>query len=258
MTIGTWFAASRRHVVTILACIAAAALPAAAHAQVYSLSGDWSDASNPNGAWTYGTGLSHYAQPSSGPANALNSAAGNGYWGSGTDFFSAPFMLKTTTNGAATGAYNNNDFLAGDVLVHASNTGGPVTITWTAPSAGSIVLASSVWYAHSIVTRSDDIMALLNGNSIGSATVTNGITRANQLALANGMFTVAAGDVVTFSFTKTAGQQFGSIAGISATINFTPRAVSGVPEPAAWMMMILGFGMIGAAVRRGGERIALA
>ncbi|MBS0480143.1 MAG: PEP-CTERM sorting domain-containing protein [Proteobacteria bacterium] len=159
-------------------------------------------------------------------------------------------MLKATTNGAATGAYTNNDFLAGDVLVHSPNSAGPVTITWTAPGAGSIALTSSVWYAHSVVPRSDEAMALLNSTLIGSATVTNGIDRANQLALANGSFTVAAGDVLTFSFAKTAGQQFGSLAGIAATIDFTPRVVAGVPEPAAWMMMILGFGMIGAAVRR--------
>lgn len=254
MGIGTWLAAaarrSRGHLVAMVAGLAALALPAAAQAQVYSLSGDWSNAANPNGAWSYGPGLTHYAQPSTGPANDLNSAAANGYWGSGTDFFSSPFMLKATTNGAATGSYNNNDFLAGDVLVHSPNSGAPVSITWTAPRAGSIALASSVWYAHSIVQRSDEIAALLNGNSIGSATVTNGITRANQLALANGTYAVAAGDVLTFNFTKSAGQTFGSIAGISATINFTPTTVGAVPEPATWATMILGFGMIGAATRR--------
>ncbi len=260
--IGTWLRAatraSRRHILTMMACVAAVGMPAAAHAQVYSLSGDWSDASNPNGAWSYGSGLSHFAQPSSGPANAFNSAAANGYWGSGPDFFSSPFIVKVTSNGSATGAYNDNDFIAGDVVVHSPNSGAPVAITWTAPSAGSIALTSSVWYAHSIVTRSDDILALLNATTIGSATVTNGITRANQLGLANGTFTVAAGDVLTFDFSKSAGQQFGSIAGISATINFTPRAVAGVPEPAAWMTMILGFGMIGAAVRQRRRRPALA
>ena len=254
MTIGNWLAsaarASRQPVLAIVACLSAVGLPAAAQAQVYSLSGDWSDATNPTGAWSYGPGLAHYAQPSSGPANDFNTAAANGYWGSGPDFFSSPFMVKVTSNGSANGAYNDNDFLAGDVVVHSPNSGAPVAITWTAPSAGSIALTSSVWYAHSIVTRSNDILALLNSTTIGSATVTNGINRANQLTLANGIFTVAAGDVLTFDFTKSAGQQFGSIAGISATINFTPTAVSGVPEPAAWMTMIVGFGLIGGVVRQ--------
>ncbi|MBS0503260.1 MAG: PEPxxWA-CTERM sorting domain-containing protein [Proteobacteria bacterium] len=158
-------------------------------------------------------------------------------------------MLAVTSNGSATGAYNDNDFLAGDVLVHTNNSGAPTAITWTAPGAGSIVLNSSVWYAHSIVSRSDEIMALLNATTLGSATVTNGITRANQLALAGGTYTVAAGDVLTFDFSKTAGQQFGSLVGIAATIDFTPRA-TGVPEPASWALMIAGFAMAGAGVRR--------
>lgn len=253
MTIGSWFTAtvhvSRMPVLAILTCVTAIGIPAVAQAQVYSLSGDWSDAANPNGAWSYGPGLSHYAQPSSGPANDLNATAANGYWGSGPDFFSSPFMVKVTANGSSTGAYNDNDFLAGDVVVHSPNSGAPTSITWTAPSAGSIALISSVWYAHSIVSRSDDILALLNGTMIGSATVTNGITRASQLTLVNGSFTVAAGDVLTFDFTKSAGQQFGSIAGISATIDFTPDVTGAVPEPATWAMMILGFGMIGVSLR---------
>lgn len=260
MTIGLWLAAaarsSHRHITTMLACFAAIAIPAAAQAQVYNLSGGWSDAANPNGVWSYGPGLSHFAQPVT--PNSFNAATANGYWGSGPDFFSSPFMAKVTTNGSATGAYNDGDFLAGDVLIHSANSGVPVAITWTAPSAGSIVLASSVWYAHSIVQRSDDIIALINSTVIGSATVANGITRTNQLALANGMYTVAAGDVLTFNFTKSAGQSFGALAGISATINFTPTTVSGVPEPATWATMILGFGMIGGAVRQRRRQVRFA
>ena len=231
--------------------IAAAALAAAAspaHAVVFSLSGDWSDAANPNGAWSYGPGLTHYAQPSDG--NSFNPAAGNGYWGSGPTFLFAPFAVKVTTNGAATGAYNNGDFLAGDVVVHSPNNGAPVSITWTALGAGTIALNSQVWYAHSIVARSDDITAFLNATSLGSATVTNAITRGTALTLAAGSFSVAAGDILTFSFTKSAGQEFGSIAGIAATIDFTPRAVAGVPEPASWAMLIAGFGAVGGTMRR--------
>jgi hypothetical protein len=39
-------------------------------------------------------------------------------------------------------------------------------------------------------------------------------------------------------------------------VNFTPAAVGGVPEPAAWALMIAGFGLAGAAVRR--RKVALA
>jgi len=238
---------SRHHAIAALACVAAATLPVAAEAQVYNLSADWSDSANPNGAWEYGPGLTHYAIPND--SNAFNPAAANGYWGVAPNFSTSPFMVKTTSNGSGASGYNDNDFLTGDVVVHSNNNGSPVTITWTAPSAGSIALASSVWYAHSVVTRSDDITALLGATSLGSVTVANGITRANQLTLANGSYTVAQGEVLSFSFSKTAGQEFGSIAGISATIDFTAD-VSAAPEPASWAMMIVGFGVAGIAMRR--------
>lgn len=35
------------------------------------------------------------------------------------------------------------------------------------------------------------------------------------------------------------------------TITDTPPSVGAVPEPATWAMMLLGFGLIGATLRRG-------
>ncbi len=228
----------------------AVAMAGSAHAATYDLAANFSNASNPNGAWSYGSpALAHYGQPST--ANALNSAAADGYWGTGTDFFAAPFILRTTANGASTGAYNNGDFLAGDVLVHGPNDGSAVAINWTAAAAGSISFTSSIWYAHSIVQRSEDVAVFLNGTSLGSVTVTNGITRANALtSLSGSNLAVAAGDILSFRFSKSVGQQFGSLAGIGAVIDFTPNATGAVPEPATWGMMILGFGAIGASMRR--------
>lgn len=43
------------------------------------------------------------------------------------------------------------------------------------------------------------------------------------------------------------------------TVNFSIRAVGGaVPEPATWMIMILGFGIVGARMRARGGAVALA
>lgn len=235
-----------------LAMSFAMAVAAPALATTYDLAANFSDSNNSNGAWSYtygGTPLTHYPQPTT--ANALNSAAANGYWGTGADFFSAPFLLKTTANGASTSPYNNGDFLAGDVLVHGPSDGSAVAINWTATGAGSINFSSSIWYAHSIVQRSEVVEAFLNGTSLGSVTVTNGITRTSALtSLAGSGLAVAAGDVLSFRFSKSAGQTFGSLAGISALVDFTPNAVGAVPEPATWGLMILGFGAIGTTMRR--------
>lgn len=234
------------------ASAAALAMTAQAHAATSNLTTNFSNASNPNGGWSFtagGTALAHFPQPST--PNSLNSAAANGYWGTGADFFAAPFILKTTANGASTGAYNNGDFLAGDVLVHGPNNGSAVSINWTAAGAGSISFTSSIWYAHSIVSRSEDVSVFLNGTSLGSVTVTNGITRTSTLTSLSGTnLAVSSGDVLSFRFSKSAGQEFGSLAGIGAVVDFTPTATAAVPEPATWGMMILGFGAIGASTRR--------
>lgn len=235
--------------VAALTLAAAAAVPA--HAVTYDLAADWSDAANPNGAWSYTQGaspLAHFGQPSDG--NSLNPAAGNGFWGVGPTFASAPFLIRTTQNGSATAPYNDGDFLAGDVIVHATNpgTGAPAFINWTAPGAGEISFAGNIWYAHSPVSRSAEVTALLDGVTLGSVTVTNGVTRASALALSGSSIAVAAGDVLAFRFDPTAGQTFGSLAGIALTVDF--QAATAVPEPATWACMIAGFSMAGAASRK--------
>jgi hypothetical protein len=237
---------------TALIGAAAIALPQSASAANYSLASDWSDVTNPNGVWSFVAGsttLTHYPQPA--VANTLNPAAANGYWGLRSDFEAiGGFVLKTTTSGTGASPYNNGDFLAGDVILHTLNDGGITYINWTAPNAGTMSFASSVWYAHSPVTRSDDVAAFLNATSLGSVTLASGVARTSAVtSLSGNNLAVAAGDVLSFRFTKAAGQTFGSLAGIGLTVDFTPR-ISAVPEPATWDMMIIGFGLVGSALRR--------
>ena len=229
---------------------AAIAFTSPAQATIYNLTSDWSDASNPNGVWSYGSGLIHFVQPT--VANALNGAAANGYWGTAADFNSPNFMLRTTSSGSITGGgYSDNDFLAGDVIVHGPNDGSFVSINWTAPGAGSISFSSALWYAHSPVTRSQDISAFLGATSLGGVSIFNGVTRGAPItSLTGSSLAVASGDILSFRFPKSAGQQFGSLTGIDATVDFSPSSIGAVPEPASWAMMIIGFGAVGSAMRR--------
>lgn len=232
------------------AIVALAVMTAPAQATVYDLAADFSNISNPNGVWsfTYGGTLPHYPQP--GVFNALNAAAANGYWGSGADFYTAPFILQATANGSAVG-YTDGDFLAGDVLVHGPNDGSAVFINWTAPADGMIDLTSSLWYAHSVVARSQDIFVTLGGNPLGNVTVTNGIGRSGANTVNALGLTVSAGDVLSFAFSKSGGQQNGSLSGVEAVIDFTAKVQTApVPEPASWAMMIGGFALAGGALRR--------
>src|SRR3954454_2298141 len=103
-------------------------------ATTYDLKNDFSNVSNPNGAWSFKTGatlLTHFPQPSDG--NTLNPAAGNGYWGVGSSFNTlTPEIIKTTTNGSGAPPFTDADFLAGDVIAHSTNPGGGAFhIDWT-------------------------------------------------------------------------------------------------------------------------------
>ena len=64
-------------------------------------------------------------------------------------------------------------------------------------------------------------------------------------------FTAGLADL-TLSFTQTGGlTQIGQQPAISGSFTFSsPSMVGGVPEPASWAMLIAGFGMTGAVMRR--------
>ena len=103
---------------SILAVMAATSLFAtpAMSAVTYNLSSDFSNINNPNGVWSFtqgATAFAHYPIPIT--PNALNVAAADGYWGTGPGFNTAPFVIKTTSNGSAAVGYDNNAFLTGDV-----------------------------------------------------------------------------------------------------------------------------------------------
>ena len=107
------------------------------------------------------------------------------------------------------------------------------------------------------MARSQDITAFLGAKNFGTVTVTNGVTRSSAITSLNGTgLVVSSGEVLAFRFVPTSGQPFGSLTGISATVDFT-AATAAVPEPAGWAMMLVGFGGLGAMVRRHRGKVAL-
>ncbi|CAN5415013.1 hypothetical protein BH09PLA1_BH09PLA1_19820 [soil metagenome] len=205
-----------------------------AQAVTYNLTSEFSDANNPNGVWSYRRGTTLLPHNNNAGANAINAVATNGFWGDSSDYNSTVF--RTTGPGSAASGYNDNDFLAGDVVAHSTNPSGSsdINVTWTAPGAGSIQYSGAVWYAHSPVTRSNDFMLTLNNlPPLASGTVGPAQNRPNAMTFNSGGFTsVAAGDELLLYIRPTAGQQFGSLAGLSLVVNFTP-----IPEPASIALM---------------------
>lgn len=220
---------------------------------VYDLESDFSHSLNPNGVWSFVQGSSALplqSQPTDG--NPLNGAAANGYFGVSNNFSTAPFIFETSQDGASTSPYTDNDFLAGDIVAHSANPGGSnLFIEWTAPVAGTITYSGDVWYAHSPVTRSNDYFLTLDGGSnlaAGSVSSGNGMNRADPSTFASsGSIAVSAGDVLALELAPTAGQDFGSLAGVNLTVTLTASAA---PEPGTYLLFGAGLLAITALMKR--------
>ena len=106
-------------------------------------------------------------------------------------------------------------------------------------------MSASTWYAHSPVTRSNDVTVLLGTTTLGSGAVssTSFAGRGNALNFSFSNLAVTAGSVLSF-FSTPSGQQFGSIAGLRETVDFTPSVMTApVPEPTTRAMVGMGMGM---------------
>ena len=127
-------------------------------------------------------------------------------------------------------------------------TGTSYSTTITTVASGSFLSEASIYYTNSaaltgVVTRP----GFANANS-GTGTY---VGSSDLVALGLDFF-VGADGILRLEFADSFDDAIGADAIFnSGTITFTyqPVGVTAVPEPATWGMMILGFGMIGAAAR---------
>jgi hypothetical protein len=208
---------------------------------VYDLRVDFSNVNNPNGTWRYYKGntlLTHYT-PVTQPTLSL--AAANGYWGDSSTSNNSAIML-TTANGSATGLFSDTDFLVDHVLVRTTDpsTGGPMIMTWTAPTAGSFTYNGFLWYAGGPLGPGGNsfTLSLNNGPAFEMGSAALGQDMPNATGMVNGAtpISVLAGDVVALELNPLPGPS-GSLAGVSFTIDFTP-----VPEVGSLSLAALGVG----------------
>lgn len=209
---------------------------------VYDLRIDFSDSINPNGTWRYykGNTLLTHSTPVTNATLAL--ATTNGFWGD-TSSSNNSAIMKTTANGSATGSWTDSDFLVNEVLVRTTDpaSGGPMLVTWTAPSAGTFTYNGFIWLANGPLGPGGNSFALWQNNlppiETGQATI--GQNRTNVSGFVNGAtpVNVLAGDVLSLQIDSIAPFPTGSLAGVSFTIDFTP-----LPEPTGLTLIILGLG----------------
>lgn len=125
-------------------------LPDTSHGQVvFDLKTQWSNVSNPNGAWSYRHGASILPAVPSWQSTIGGWSVAQPGWAhsaNGSDRF--PFWFQS--NGSETFTH---DFMAGDVVVRSQDgfdPGGNASVTWTSPLSGYVSISGNTWLGRDV------------------------------------------------------------------------------------------------------------
>jgi hypothetical protein len=224
-------AASRALIVALLPLV----LGGIANANLYNLSGDWSNTNNPNGVWSYyvngapatlGTrGSDAFANPPGAPA----------IWGDNT----ANYIGWSKSNGSEIN--NGWDLQTGDVYGHTPNYGS-IEIRWTSPVTGQVEVSGGLWAIRDI-GRWNWCELTLNGSPVFSTMVGSGdaYSRSNPIPVSYSA-DLNAGDVLGFRASPMGTPDY---VAANLTIETTP-----VPLPGAVLLGALGLGAAGWRLKR--------
>jgi len=214
-----------------LAALVCACAMGNAQGQVYDVTSDWSEISNPNGAWTYRQGdvpLPHvvswqgaiggWTSPQPGWARSENANT------------RLPFWFKS--NGTETFA---NDFDPGDVVVHTTDAAngsgsGVASVAWTSPGYGTVKVEGAVWIGREIGRSMSWRLAQgCTQYASGMLAAGDAFSRANPATFASGAtsasvldaIVVRAGSVIALELPTTSGS--GDFVGVRFKVTFTAK-----------------------------------
>lgn len=163
------------------------------------------------------------------------------------DQFSFPIVGVNTSDAAI--SFETVTLPTNTLFLHpADGQGGDAILAFTAPTAGDFKFVGTFSRLDTVPTGGNGVITIeaATGNFGGGAspifseTITNG-AYGSGFSFSNRL-TLAAGQTVFFGVSNNGEYSYDST-GLAGTI-------TAVPEPAAWTMMIGGFGLAGAAVRR--------
>lgn len=213
----------RINVLAAFAALAMVAAPAAAQVTTYD--------ANPTVAFTYGSGNGYT------PANAVvnTTTTGNGTTGelAVRAHVSAPGAQAASTGG--TGIYTfalNTAHVGFDYSFFGSDLEG-ATVTLT-----NLLTSDKASFAAALLGGVQPSTALQNSEQFGFGFLNGNFPTFGNLKFDNSINNTYRIDLTGGGQTATAFAQFGT------------GAVAAVPEPATWAMMLLGFGVMGGALRR--------
>jgi hypothetical protein len=208
---------------TLAALGIGAATSAAAQATSWAAAGDFSAASNPNGAWSYGWSASR------GSAFNLDTVAttvsGVNVWNYSATQVEPDVFYNGTSN--SVNPSGTNPIPAGTLAFHPGPLGQNAVVRWTAPSTGAYAISATFTGRDSVGPTTTDVAVLSNGAELWSGEVTGYLamqsyaaSRLNLIAGDTLDFTVGFGTDGTYSYDST-----GLSADISQ-IDTTPPVVS--------------------------------
>jgi hypothetical protein len=220
-------------------------------AQSWDLTTDWSDATNPFGAWSLYRGPGNLY-----PVNQPD------FWGDGQNqraWADAPFpttpghvphWMKVTSLGSCGNCSNTGGPLfpgfvtAGTVVVSTSDPNsshGPTSAGWTSPVSGLISINGGVWLNKNLQNRPQIWELFLNGTLLSFGNLFDGdpYTQSNPFLFANGSggpsavsFGVNPGDQVLLTVRRTAAN--GNLVGVDFRVSVRS---SPIPEPATFILV---------------------
>ena len=199
---------------------------------VYNLATDWSNASNPNGVWSYNQGNNPL------PYSNFSFCCAQQAWDNGGS--EPPAWLEVSTS-----TYVIPDhWEMGDVLGHStSQSGAPnANVTWTSPEAGTIDIQGKAWDAFHYFDRIDTWRLYVAGSLVAERNPVNGIVKSDPNAqFANNLvpgqsltgLAVNPGDKVEFEIQALT--YYGHFVGVDLTVNYNDAGVV-VPEPSTGVL----------------------